>query len=62
MALVPAIEGDNYLFNFYFADTICGLIEYLDDQDIGLKEAERYWASIKKKKYIRPCRSGILFL
>ena len=34
MARVPAIEGDDELFSYYFADTICGLIEYLYENDI----------------------------
>ncbi len=40
MARVPVLEGDKDLYNFYFADTICGLIEYLDDHDISPTEAE----------------------
>jgi hypothetical protein len=40
MARVPALEGDKDLYNFYFADTICGLIEYLEKQDISPKETE----------------------
>ena len=34
MARVPVIEGDDELFSHYFADTICGLVEYLDKNDI----------------------------
>ena len=34
MARVPVIEGDEELFSHYFADTICGLIEYLDKNQI----------------------------
>jgi len=40
MARVPALEGDQDLYNFYFADTICGLIEYLEQQDLSPKEVE----------------------
>ena len=38
MARVPAIEGDDELFSYYFADTICGLIEYLYENDIKQEE------------------------
>jgi len=34
VARVPAIEGDDELFNDYFCDTICGLIEYLDSEHV----------------------------
>lgn len=27
-------KGDEPVYDFYFADTICGLIEYLDDHDV----------------------------
>ena len=40
MARVPVLEGDKDLCNFYFADTVCGLIDYLDEQEIGPKEVE----------------------
>lgn len=35
VARVAVIEGDDSLHNDYFADTICGLIEYLDRNDIA---------------------------
>ena len=40
VARVPAIEGDDSLHNDYFADTICGLIEYLDENDIAPEDVE----------------------
>lgn len=40
MARVPALEDDKDLYNFYFADTICGLIDYLNEQEIGPEEVE----------------------
>ncbi|MBN1446465.1 MAG: hypothetical protein JXA28_00940 [Bacteroidetes bacterium] len=40
VARVPAIEGDTELHNDYFADTICGLIEYLDTNDISPDDVE----------------------
>lgn len=39
VARVPALEGDDELHNDYFADTICGLIEYLDEQDVDPSDA-----------------------
>ena len=40
MARVPVLGDDQELFNFYFADTICGLITYLDEQAILPDEVE----------------------
>ena len=34
-AKVPAVEGDDQYFNYYFSDTICGLIERLDKDGIS---------------------------
>ena len=42
MARLPAIEGDEDLYNFYFADTICGLIEYLEENEIGPDDVELF--------------------
>lgn len=41
-AKVQIIEGDPELVSNYFADTICGLVEYLDKQNISPEEAELY--------------------
>jgi hypothetical protein len=38
VARMQAIEGDDELHNDYFADTICGLIEYLDENDVRPSE------------------------
>ena len=42
MARVPVIEQDKDLFSHYFADTICGLIEYLDEHNIDPQETELF--------------------
>ncbi len=60
MAKVRAIEGDDELFSYYFADTICGLIKYLHENDFKSEEVELYGLYQKKdilleKKY---CISG----
>ena len=33
-------QGTQPVFEYYFADTICGLIEYLQDQDIKPEEVQ----------------------
>ncbi|HOJ03766.1 MAG TPA: hypothetical protein PK916_07170 [Bacteroidota bacterium] len=38
VARVQAIEGMDDIINEYFADTICGLVEYLVDQGIAATE------------------------
>ena len=45
MAESPVIEGDENLFSYYFADTICGLVEYLDKNDIKPEEV-KLWRSL----------------
>lgn len=42
MAKVTAVEGIEELFSYYFADTICGLIDYLDAHDIQPQDVELY--------------------
>ena len=42
IAKVPEIEGDEELYSYYFADTICGLIEYLDELDISPENVELF--------------------
>ncbi len=49
MAKVPIIEGDDELFSHYFADTICGLVEYLAKKIFPLKTLS-YMGSIKRMK------------
>ena len=34
MPKVTIIEGDDELANYYFTDTICGLVEYLDKNHV----------------------------
>ncbi len=50
MAESPVIEGDEELFSYYFADTICGLVEYLDKNDIKPEEVKLF--SLYKSKEI----------
>jgi len=50
LAKVQIIEGDSELFSHYFADTLCGLVEYLEKKNISPKEAELY--GLYRKKYI----------
>jgi hypothetical protein len=40
MAQVTIIPGDKELYNYYYADTICGLIEYLDEKKIEPQECK----------------------
>jgi hypothetical protein len=44
IAKVPIIEGDNdeSMMNYYFSDTICGLVEYLDKNKIEPEEVELF--------------------
>lgn len=51
LAKVPIIEGDDELFSHYFADTICGLVEYLDERKIIPEEVELY--GLYKKNEIK---------
>ena len=49
MAKVPLIEGDDDLAQYYFADTICGLVEYLDEHKIEPAEVELFGCYQKKE-------------
>jgi len=35
MARERAVEGEENLYNYYFSDTICGLVDYLARNEIG---------------------------
>lgn len=48
-ARMPAIEGDDELHNDYFADTICGLIEYLDENNIDPADVKLYGLYLKEE-------------
>jgi hypothetical protein len=48
MARVYTIEGENDIYSDSFSDTICGLIEYLDEHNIDPANAELF--GIYKKK------------
>jgi len=49
MARVAIIPEDKELNNFYYADTICGLIEYLDQKNIQPAECEIFGVYLKKE-------------
>jgi hypothetical protein len=49
MARVAVIAGDDEICSHYFSDTICGLIEYLDDQSIMPEEVELFGLYLKKE-------------
>ena len=42
VAKTAVIEGDDSLFNHYFADTICGLIEYLNEHNIKPEDVQLF--------------------
>lgn len=48
-AKVPIIEGNDELVHHYFSDTICSLIEYLDEHNIRPEEAELFGCYLKKE-------------
>ena len=49
MAKVNIIEGDEELANYFFADTICGLIEHLTNNNINPKEVKLFGCYLKKE-------------
>ena len=49
MAKVTIIEGDDDLSNYYFADTICGLVEHLDKNNIEPDDVELFGCYLKKE-------------
>jgi hypothetical protein len=48
-AQVQAIEGDDEIVSHYFADTICGLIEYLDNHKIPPDNVELFGIYMEKE-------------
>ena len=48
-AKVQIIEGNEDLIHHYFSDTICGLIEYLDENNIDPEEVELFGCYLKKE-------------
>jgi hypothetical protein len=48
-AKVQIIEGDEDLVHHYFADTICGLIEYLDENNISPKVVKLFGCYLKQE-------------
>lgn len=49
IAKVTVLEGDDELANYYFADTICGLVEHLDKNNIEPDEVELFECYLKKE-------------
>ena len=49
MAKVTIIEDDDDLSNYYFADTICGLVEHLDKNNIEPDEVELLGCYLNKE-------------
>jgi len=49
IAKVNIIEGDEELVNYFFADTICGLIEHLTNNKINPKEVKLFGCYLKKE-------------
>ena len=54
IAKVPIIEGDKdeSMMNYYFSDTICGLVEYLDENNIKPEEVELFGCYQKREIHI----------
>lgn len=49
MAKVPVIEGEEELAQYYFADTICGLVEHLDKNHVKSEEVQLFGCYRKKE-------------
>ena len=49
MAKVPVIPGQDDDFSYFYADTICGLVEYLDEHDIDPGEVKIFGLYRKKE-------------
>jgi len=49
MARVPILPENNDLYNYYYADTICGLIEYLNERKIKPQECEIFGLYLKQE-------------
>jgi hypothetical protein len=49
MAKVIIIDGDDELANYYFADTICGLVEHLDKNLVKPEEVQLWGCYLKKE-------------
>ena len=49
MAKVTVLEGDDEIANYYFADTICGLVEHLDKNQVKPEEVQLFGCYLKKE-------------
>lgn len=52
-ARIPIIEGEEE-YNSYFSDTICGLLEYLHERNIGPEGVSIYEVYLKRESLIDP--------
>lgn len=57
MAKEPVIEGDEELYSYYYGDTICSLVEYLDDKGIFPHEVDLF--GIYRKTEIKLDKSHV---
>lgn len=48
-AKVTVFEDDDESAHYYFSDTICGLVEYLDEHNIKPDEVELFGCYLKKE-------------
>ncbi|GAB4286584.1 MAG: hypothetical protein Kow0098_01960 [Ignavibacteriaceae bacterium] len=49
IAKIPAVKGDKDIINYYFADTVCGLIEYLDEKNISPEDVSLFGCYKKRE-------------
>lgn len=49
MAKVQVIQGNDDDFSYYFADTICGLVEYMADHEFTPEQVELFGIYLKKE-------------
>lgn len=60
MAKIFVIEGDDKSAQYHFSDTLCGLIEYFEENQIEPDEVELYGCYLKKEIPLdkNPCLSN----
>lgn len=49
MARVEIIPDNKDVYNYYYADTICGLLQYLDDKNITPEQCEIFGVYLKRE-------------
>ena len=57
LAKEAIIEGDKDLFSYYYADTLCALVEYLEEREIMPHEVELF--GLYKKEEIKLDKSRV---